>query len=493
MPEDNSRKRTAETKHRRTRAALLGAARTLFTERGWHGTRIKDVAEMAGVSEATTYNHFRSKQALIGSVYAPLVGRLTKAANQDVENRVEPTAAILRYFYNLADLARRRRELTRSLVAALQEQALKDERKGKIEFKALEDDDIRRIVPLSDQLARLIDYGEQRGTLRPGSPSQESGYYYTCALLDRTLAFPEESAYDTARILLSQVLSASALESRQTTVLQASDLSPADDLSQILQCLMRQDSTADRRTLANDQLTREYLEAGLRLSRRQDRPVESSMADTTESPLNLPYPWVTEHNVICEVCERGHGAADSSTFHQRWNFWEDYVVDLMAYSLWARYWQPSTRATTAAIISQVTDPVRVVREVSRQGLQASLSNPAMPLSLTAAALIDRHPELRQAMSGVYESIREKWVPIYEEMFSVNDLRLRSGITIDDVIDIFWMLAEGAALHVHLDAITDDRQQRLLSKGALAVLIASIDLDDGLDLEDVIRQLLGSPG
>jgi AcrR family transcriptional regulator len=46
------------------RAAVLGAAATLFAERGYGGTRLDDVAAAAGVTKPIVYRHFESKKAL---------------------------------------------------------------------------------------------------------------------------------------------------------------------------------------------------------------------------------------------------------------------------------------------------------------------------------------------------------------------------------------------------------------------------------------------
>ena len=79
-----SRARAARTKRDRTRAALLGAADPAFAARGWARTRVEDIASAAGVSNATAYNHFPSKHALIGHVYAPLVQTLRTQAYRDI-------------------------------------------------------------------------------------------------------------------------------------------------------------------------------------------------------------------------------------------------------------------------------------------------------------------------------------------------------------------------------------------------------------------------
>lgn len=51
-----------------TRARILGAARTLFERNGTRGTTTREVAELAGVNEATLFRHFGSKRALLDAM-----------------------------------------------------------------------------------------------------------------------------------------------------------------------------------------------------------------------------------------------------------------------------------------------------------------------------------------------------------------------------------------------------------------------------------------
>lgn len=53
---------------------ILDAAARLFAENGFHRTTTKDIAQKAGVSEGTLYNHFDSKDELL----LALMGRLSQ-------------------------------------------------------------------------------------------------------------------------------------------------------------------------------------------------------------------------------------------------------------------------------------------------------------------------------------------------------------------------------------------------------------------------------
>jgi AcrR family transcriptional regulator len=51
-----------------TRARILAATREIFERNGTRGTTTREVAERAGVNEATLFRHFGSKAALIGAM-----------------------------------------------------------------------------------------------------------------------------------------------------------------------------------------------------------------------------------------------------------------------------------------------------------------------------------------------------------------------------------------------------------------------------------------
>src|SRR3954454_13832668 len=83
-PMGDPRARAARTKRDRTRRALLDAADSAFGSRGWARTRVEDIAQSAGLSAATAYNHFPTKHALLALVYAPIISLLLVQARQYV-------------------------------------------------------------------------------------------------------------------------------------------------------------------------------------------------------------------------------------------------------------------------------------------------------------------------------------------------------------------------------------------------------------------------
>lgn len=57
------------------RSKIIEAARDLFVERGFHHTSVEDIAAKAGVSRATCYCQFKSKNGILDAVIADAQGR----------------------------------------------------------------------------------------------------------------------------------------------------------------------------------------------------------------------------------------------------------------------------------------------------------------------------------------------------------------------------------------------------------------------------------
>ena len=70
MGSSGSTERGVTAKAERTRAAILESALSLFRERGFEATTMRDVARRAGVSAGNAYYYFASKDHLVQGFYA---------------------------------------------------------------------------------------------------------------------------------------------------------------------------------------------------------------------------------------------------------------------------------------------------------------------------------------------------------------------------------------------------------------------------------------
>jgi len=135
------------------RRQLLDAAVRVFARRGYHGSRVGDIAEEAGVAHGLLYHYFSSKEEVLGTVFSENWGELL-ARFRSVEEADEPAAEklaalakiLLRTWRNDPDLVTVMvREVARS--AHLQAQVL----------------EVREAFAI---LQRVIEQGQREGSFR---------------------------------------------------------------------------------------------------------------------------------------------------------------------------------------------------------------------------------------------------------------------------------------------------------------------------------------
>jgi TetR/AcrR family fatty acid metabolism transcriptional regulator len=104
------------------RRQILDAAVRAFAQKGYHASRVSDIAEEAGVAYGLVYHYFESKEAVLEAIFRDTWGMMLTAINAVEESEPSPreqlrkTAAIvLRTWRDQPDLVRVLvREVTRS-------------------------------------------------------------------------------------------------------------------------------------------------------------------------------------------------------------------------------------------------------------------------------------------------------------------------------------------------------------------------------------------
>lgn len=82
-----------------TRAKILAAAETEFSEKGFYGARIDSVAKLAGVNKRMIYEHFTSKELLYKTVLVGVYDKLAEKEREFFVDDIEPVLAIKNIVY----------------------------------------------------------------------------------------------------------------------------------------------------------------------------------------------------------------------------------------------------------------------------------------------------------------------------------------------------------------------------------------------------------
>lgn len=87
--------------HRQKRKQILDAAVRVFADQGYHGARVSDIAEHAGVAHGLLYHYFASKDDVLRTIFTENWGELiarfraVEAADEPADEKLEGIAKIL--------------------------------------------------------------------------------------------------------------------------------------------------------------------------------------------------------------------------------------------------------------------------------------------------------------------------------------------------------------------------------------------------------------
>ncbi|GAA1217102.1 TetR/AcrR family transcriptional regulator [Pseudonocardia alaniniphila] len=91
--DDGEAGKALSARARRTRAALVAAARTCFERKSYHLVRVSDIAEQAGTAVGSFYTYFSSKQDVFTAVMREMIADLPQVPDPPADRpRVSPQA-----------------------------------------------------------------------------------------------------------------------------------------------------------------------------------------------------------------------------------------------------------------------------------------------------------------------------------------------------------------------------------------------------------------
>lgn len=270
---------------------------------------------------------------------------------------------------------------------------------------------------------------------------------------------------------------------------------PDLDLSRILRRLVTRRRTREaQRRLANDPLTLEYLEAGLRLITRQMTPQPEPDLPDGDDDKQPFFDWLSKNMVVEEVAHGGVLRGSDGSFRDRWEFRGDYIQDLLAYALWSRHAVVSARTAKELLDvgTKSVDFVSAIHLASYRSLCSMLENAGFVFSILAPVAAARDDTARESTAATYEVVTDSWHALYQATLEARSLRLRPGITLREITWMLSAVADGLQMrHMSdpmIEIIDHERKESLLGKAVIAIVAACVDSGDGLTLEELVRNL-----
>lgn len=141
---------------------IVAAALQVFSEKGFAGARIEEIAKRAGVSKGTLYLYFETKEEMFRAVVREVVAPNVETVRAVFEAADMPFGDLLRMF-----LARFAEIVTTVPVGAVAKMVVGESRNFPEIAKVWHDDVILKAVGL---LAGLIERAQAKGEVRAGDP-----------------------------------------------------------------------------------------------------------------------------------------------------------------------------------------------------------------------------------------------------------------------------------------------------------------------------------
>ncbi len=153
------------------RARILEAAIKVFAEKGYHGSRVSDIAAEAGIAYGLVYHYFKNKEEILATIFEERWSGFIEAVDAiasgptSTEDKLVSVAALILNAYRV------RPDWVKVLVLEIQRSS-----------RFAEPGQLRAVGRLFDGLARILRDGQSRGELRDELDPNVACYVFIGAL-----------------------------------------------------------------------------------------------------------------------------------------------------------------------------------------------------------------------------------------------------------------------------------------------------------------------
>ncbi|QPP08884.1 hypothetical protein G4Z16_23510 [Streptomyces bathyalis] len=265
------------------------------------------------------------------------------------------------------------------------------------------------------------------------------------------------------------------------------------DLSGVLRHLNRS-RPEYRAKLANDPFTAAYLAAGMRLLERHLGP--GAQGGPHGKPFLLSF--LSQRTVADEVANNPRPfprRGKPRSLRHVWKSQSDFVADLINFAVWEENYRPKYRRQRVANTKRLVkgpDFVHAVHEIAYEHTADGIETPSVRLALALMTSADGDVEVKRAISSMYEEYLGTWKELYADVLRERGLRLRPGLTLDDLANALSAATDGMILRAigdpEADVVDHDGRRSLFGTVALAIVHSFLEPEgdeSGLTLEEAV--------
>ncbi|MCA1005449.1 TetR/AcrR family transcriptional regulator [Rhodococcus hoagii] len=175
-----------ERNKRQTRGRMLDAASELFAARGVVGTTVEDIADLAGVSRATFFNYFPSKDELLSALHIRHMDSMASLIDDLLTQDLTTADRIIGLFDDFVRASDKPPGYLRAVTGELERDLLSP------------GVSVERTERFNDELLRILRPGIERGEVRTDYPPRFLAQMVAAVYVSTIRYWRQDPGYDLA-------------------------------------------------------------------------------------------------------------------------------------------------------------------------------------------------------------------------------------------------------------------------------------------------------
>jgi TetR/AcrR family fatty acid metabolism transcriptional regulator len=164
-PASRPRRAGGTRRSARTRQRILEAATEVFARRGFHGARVADIAETAGIAYGLVYHHFRNKEEILAAIFSDRWSQYVAYIEDLGRSPFTFRERIGKLVHFLIEVWRHDPHLITVMINEISRS-----------YEFLESHDLQRVLVAFDAVERLVVQGQASGEVRADVDPQLAAY-----------------------------------------------------------------------------------------------------------------------------------------------------------------------------------------------------------------------------------------------------------------------------------------------------------------------------